>query len=723
MQFIQANDNAFNAYNILYYPLFGSSEQSLFPMEDFQSAPEPNEQDYMLALAVQEDLSKSPYTLSARALTILARTFSALRRIGSDGLAKATLNPAADIRRMCPDEPMGEPMYPDFPSQVLDIEENIYRMHQIRHYMSTYGIEVLASLLGMDVTVSEGWLPDAEKTEKLCDDKEIISKHVVEVAITDEYMAKIVEDSLARPTRMPNSACALAVDLFQAGLVTDLSNIKFHENMMDIIASASQGSSSDLAAVLESAAQHPGDIIKAILNAAGHDGSNHIKTRQKKGFCQALERFEARDIASNIADLARRGQKAINMLSPARFAGSNLACAIDLVESGKVKSFNSTLESAWSELLATNIEKPTEASVDALLSLYKKRPGLLLRSIGRMYDAKVPPEKILDALLEVSDSLSLATLVRFMTIMSAEDNSISLGLFRSRHDQDDERRREANAVRNPMLAAIVAPVLAKRLGDLDTPIASKKVFVDTAGFSLVGSVVMPSEETLTSGAYPPAGMAYDIPADKTVRFFTFWDDRTTRVDVDLHFDCIDKDGERHHVGWCSDFRSSGMVMSGDITHSENAAEYLDVDMPEALRCGIDTILQHQHVYTGEQWKEIAKCFSGALVVGDKEPDVKLYNSSNILFHDDMNGSGNKMAYALINVPEHYVRILRGATMPFRKTAFTLDDYIGLLMEAQGARLVADIEEADVILSVGRAAADEIAGIPVVSLIDEKFFIR
>lgn len=721
MSFIQADRNAFDAYNVLYYPLFGEDGHAMFSQSVYDDAPDPDERDYMLALAVQENMSNTPYALSDRALTILAQTFAALRNIGGDTFTKAMINPSDDIRSFCPDEPLGTPMYPDFPSQVLEIEENQFRMHQIRHYMSTYGVEVLAGLLGMDVTVSEGWMPDVEATEKLYDDENLVNKHVVEVVVSDEYMSHIVEDSLSRPTRMAPPATRLAVDLFCSGVLTDLSAVKFHENMMEIIYAASAGSAAELTSVLNNVAQHPGDILKSILYIAEKNEKNHISTRQKKAFCRALEGYSDHAIATNLADLTRRGQKAINMLSIARFGNETVHDAVNLVETGTVKSFNARVEDAWHTYSS---QPEAEKDASSLISLYKERPGIMFRSIGRMYDAGVPVEEISAALVDVADELSLATLVQFMTVMSATDDAATRD-WRGRviMDVNERLRREKNAVRNPRLAAIVAPVIASRLAGLETPITSKKVFLDTAGFSLTGSVIAPNEVTNTSGAYPPAGMAYDLPANKVVRFFTFWDDRTKRVDVDLHFKYIDTEGNPHELGWYSDFRNDCMVFSGDITTSQDSAEYLDVDMAKALAAGVDTIFQHQHVFTGEQWKDIAKCFSGALVVGKTTPDVKLYNSKNVLFHDDMNGTGHEMDYAMVDVPNHYVRILRGVNLPYRHTAFNLEMFVNLLLEAQGCELVPAPEEAEVILSVGRAEVDEVAGAPVVSLIDEGFFIK
>ena len=50
-----------------------------------------------------------------------------------------------------------EPMYPGFPQQVMEMDEAVFRFHQLVHYFSTYGMELL---FGVDV--KRGWLPCEE---------------------------------------------------------------------------------------------------------------------------------------------------------------------------------------------------------------------------------------------------------------------------------------------------------------------------------------------------------------------------------------------------------------------------------------------------------------------------------------------------------------------------------------------------------------------------------
>lgn len=701
-----ANRSAFDAYNILYYPVFDD-----VPKDGFA----PSEEDFALAMTVQANLANTPYVLSDRAVATLAGIYARIRESRED----VVVDPAADIRSFCPDTAMGRPMYPDFPTQVIDMDEDEYRANQLTHYMSTYGVEFFASLFGLDVSVKEGWLPDVENTEKSPSDDKNIEDHVVDIAASPDAMASVVTKDLSRPSRMSAPAVELACVLFSDNVFPDVPKITFHENMMEIVRAAAEHSSVELASVCSQLAQHPGDVLKAVLWCSEKREKNHIPTKAKKGFCRALEKFNADDIAHNIADLSRKGEKAVNMLSVARFGGDELNKAIASVLTGEVRSYNSVLESKWG-----GYKSGADPDGSELLEWYGKRPGILLRSLARLLREGVPEDVVAAEAMKHVDDYSLATLVQLETVASATELHVERDWAGRASNAEDTARREANMDANEKIARIAARLLFDRFGKMDTPVFGKKVFIDPCGFSLTGSIVLPNEVGNTSGAYPPAGMAYDLPADKTLRFFTFWNEPGDRVDVDLHFKYVDTDGRLGAIGWYCDYNNAGMTTSGDVTHSTNAAEYLDVDMEEAKRSGVDVIFHRAHIYCGAAaWKDIETCFSGALVVGDTSPDVAIYDSKNVLFHDDMTGEGREMDYAMVDVPNHFVRILRGASIPFVRNAFTLDSYIGLLLDAQKAEVVDEIADADVVLSVGRAASDEIDGKKAVSLVDEGFFVE
>lgn len=710
-QWLQAEKAPFEGFGILYYPVYETKAEL--------NGARVTDEDLTWAMTAAANLEDTAYMLSMDSVNVLmAYHHNVAEALGSPSAIvrmmanAATPNPLADVRRFVPDV-TGTPMYPDYPLQVMRMSEAQFRYNQMRHYASTYGTEFVAGLLGLDIEVGEGWLPDVTSTEKTVRDDQLAKKTVLQVVMDRETMLSVVNARLAKATRMHPAEIETAMLLVGTGEVPSFGKIAFHENMLAMIEEASDGSSGLLAGTLKAVAQHPGDLLKAIPAVIEHTGRKHLATRQKKAFCEAFEKFGAHSIAENIVDGGKGVRNATNYLSVARFAGPNLRRGIELVETGAVRSWNSRLEEAWAGT--------GKAGFAPLVSLYGTRPGLLLRSLTRLVKAGCDMDVLCDEVLAHVDAYSLPTIVRNLAIMTAIDTGESVpyvGLVSgSDLDEnwvaDDEQRQAYRAI-----APILLKVLMEKLTRLETPLKGKRVFLDRAGVSLVGSVIMPNDNGDTGTAWPPAGIAYEVPSDKVVRFFTFWDDRERRVDVDLHFYGRNKLGRQVHVGWNSSYNTDGMVTSGDITTSHDSVEYLDIDMPAARDAGILYVIQHDDIYTGRpSWGDIQTCYSGALVVGGVDRDHVIYDGKNLLFRDDMTGSGTRMDYALIDVQDSYVRILRGTKFPFVKTQFTLEAYLRALFAAQGVELVDDAEDADIEVCVGRSDKDG-----VISLFDEGFYI-
>ncbi len=741
-----ARKEPFEAFGILYYPLFRSRADLPTTLDD---------EDMAWAVTANANLKGTGYTLSQASILTLASYHHAMAALAGQSaflpLATAAddgINPLKDLQRLVPDV-TATPMYPDFPEQVMQITEAQFRYHQMCHYLSTYGVETLAGALGLDVTVSKGWLPKVTATEKVRTDETLVAPKVLHLMVTVEDLQSVVTARLGRATRMHPAEVQSTLLVFpdsadETGTCT-FPKIAFHENMMELIRGAAEHDSGTFERVAVSLAQHPGDLLKATMYLLKDRPKKHLLTRQKKGLCRAFEHFDTMAIARNIADAGREPRLAPNYLSVARFGGPRLREAVQLVESRQVRSWTSELEEKWRqvELLSAphSSPQPARTGVQGFLSkLYKRaskqpdkleqawrtllahygqRPGMLFRAIARLIKGGCPMELLTDEVKSHADSYALPTIVRTLTTMSERDTVYRVSCKRhsdfsiSAEPLDEQDRR----VRRQVIP-LLRQLLDERLRTVETPLAGKRVYLDTAGISLSGSVLVPNEVGDTGTAWPPVGIAWDLPEDKTIRFFTFWNDNRKRVDVDLHFVGRTTSGTPINIGWNASFRGGGFATSGDITTSTNSVEFLDADMAEARMANAYFVVQEQHIFTGaDRWEDIDTCYSGAAIVSDKARDVKLISSENLIFRDDLTGAGTRLAYAVVNIPGHYVRILRGANLPLGDVDFSLGDYLEALFEAQDTSLVATPEKADLRVCIGRSDDPE-----VVSLFDEGFFI-
>ena len=252
-----------------------------------------------------------------------------------------------------------------------------------------------------------------------------------------------------------------------------------------------------------------------------------------------------------------------------------------------------------------------------------------------------------------------------------------------------------------------------------TPLQGKKVFCDLKQFDLKHSSLQTNDRS-KDGGYIRSGIAWKIPEEaRYVRFFVYWDD-PQRVDIDLHAGGTLTNGAHLHVGWNADFRNSGVIHSGDITHS-NAAEYIDIDLNAPIR----KISTNIHLYGGKSgFREVETCFVGMMAVDQIGQNVKHYSPKNCFFVHELTQNVRNLFYGFVDVQNRFVRFVGQPnesvwdSLPQMEDPFSLQDYLDHVLEAQQAEIVDSAEDADVILSMGKSLSEK--GI---SLIDHNFFLE
>ena len=375
------------------------------------------------------------------------------------------------------------------------------------------------------------------------------------------------------------------------------------------------------------------------------------------------------------------------------------------------------------------LKKLNDKDVHAGLRFAATHPGNLVRMVTWFLRLGCSQEEIKTALAENASSLSSQTLVdlldRFLNQYQTGYDSDG----RPSSNIDEERTKEHEET-----AEVLKYVLAEKCKTLDTPLSMpveyeeeidgekvvqtrpKKVFIDEECFDWDNSRILGNNKSI-EGGYLRKGLKIKIPEDaKNVRFFTYWNDKRC-VDVDLHAYMreVNSPGVKH-VGWNGDFRNSGVVMSGDITHSD-ATEYIDVDIEKAAESGVDKIQLCVHLFNGkENLGAIDECYVGCLAVSDLGKKVKLYNPKNCFFASDLNAKVGGEIYGVVNPGERTLELCCEEYSPYEdahlrsmaashKVRFSLRDYIEMLVKEQGAQLVVNRAEADVVLKIQKSESD------------------
>ncbi len=275
---------------------------------------------------------------------------------------------------------------------------------------------------------------------------------------------------------------------------------------------------------------------------------------------------------------------------------------------------------------------------------------------------------------------------------------------------------------DPASVRILKRLLREHFRKASTPLKGKKVCCRLEQFDLKHST-LETEDRSRDGGYIRSGIAYRIPQNaKTVRFFVYWNDRK-RVDIDLHVGGITTDGKSLHVGWNADCKNSGIVHSGDITHSD-AAEYIDID----LSAPVKEIYANVHLYYGRPiFRYVETCYVGLMAVNKLGQTVKHYDPANCFFTHELTQRVSSLHYGYIDVQNRFVRFV-GKPNPSSWSGrpeieadaelFSLQDYLDCVFAGQEVQLVKREDQADLVLTMGKSLLDND-----VSLVDNNFFLE
>jgi hypothetical protein len=641
-----------------------------------------DEENMIRAITVNEELVALGYTLSPAGIVMLAKSpdlcdfYEKVK--GLIGGVKAA------------------PMYPNFPKEVMKIDAAKYRFHQILHYLSTYGVELMGG------EVKKGWLPNPNSKKKTKCDYRLLDAKVIELIDINDFYIRPFRKILSKNERMTSKECDIVYHALIEGLLPEqisTVNVPFKQNLLEIFNHIFINDAFDTAqkyTMMKSLCHHTGDVFKCMDYALTHCGF-HLRTSEKRLFVRLLESYSIYDFRSNLIISNKKATRTILMLKYIDYneysRNPEHKRAVAELRNGELRSW----ESMAKHLL-------TIKSDDAL-EYVGKHPGQMLRMITYMLRMGYEPDAIRDELMKSAENLSIQTLCNILKYFGRNGD-----VWR-----DDERYAEAKTV-----YSICEPLMEKRLSAVETPFRNKKIYIDSSGYDFKNSVIQTNDKA-EEGGYVRSGIAYKIPDTvERLRFFVYWNDMM-RVDVDLHAGGLDKNGKAFSIGWDSEYIHNGVVYSGDITHSD-AAEYIDVDLSDNVSIVWLTI----NLYSGRPYfGDIDECFTGCLGVKELNEEIKLYDPKNCFFSHNLTGNFRYIDYGYIDVDKR-ILVFKGISSNFSlyynytvqgTTSFSLARYLDILCKSQNAEITENRDEADNILIMEKPTNEK-----EISIIDNNFFM-
>lgn len=650
---------------------------------------DPVNMDFQSALAENENLKALGYELSPAGLLKLAQELAENTEFKS--LYERVLELEPGITAL--------PMYPNFPIQVLEMDEYELRVNQLIHYTTTYGVEE-----EFGIAVKRGWLPETEYIEARESDVQVADLKMLDYLSDSEIDEFVVNNLIGRKERLEEKELEIAKAVVKRTNLP-IENIPFKENIASLfgetILNGNDLERANTFSTLSDVFKHPGDVLDFVEELIVLNKYKHFKTSVKRSFVNLIEGFATQAIEENLADdrwsnkfLGKKGTRrsvnknisVIDYLSYNRFSKDAEAKAVvaDL-KSGKLFSWNQRLEQLYSIY-----------DYAGVMSMLIQRPGIYFRQINRLVKNGVSARVIATQLKPEAGNLKTQSIVSALNNFEgdAEVDKVFMSLLKANLDE-------------------------KELPEL----RGKKVFIDDHNVDFGLSKIELSDK-FSEGGYISNGMAVRIPEKaKFLRFFTYWNDEK-RIDIDLHGSSIDKSGRESRVGWNSRHKDASLVHSGDITHS-NAAEYIDLDLTKAANEDIERVQFNLNSYTGIQFANIETVFTGLMALSSMGETVDLHDPKNTIFRHDLNHKSMSVDYGMIDLVNR-VMYVGGKNsdrhndsnlfeLPSNKLTISL--YLNILSAAQDIEYVDNEEDADIIFGLAKDDRENY-----ISLIDENFFM-
>lgn len=644
-----------------------------------------SENNLVKAMTVNEELLALGYTLTPHDVIRLAGSSDI------DSFVSRIREYVGDVK--------AKPMYPDFPSQVMALDECVFRFHQLVHYLTTYGIEMIEG-----ISVTRGWLPEMEDTEKTQEDKRLLDAKTLALIDSKEKYIYPFGKILTRTERMTvkdQSIISECVSHLSPDEITSVT-VTFKQNLLclfNTIFTAADLSSEDKLCYLSKLCQHTGDVWKC-MDYSLTRAKYHFRTSQKRLIVKLLESYPLSDFKANLVLSNKKAERTLLMLK-----------FIDFNEYSRKPDFKKTVEEFRSGKIRSwesGVKFLVERRAPEALEVYSERPGMMLRHLTYLLRNGYKAEDIFAFIKPSADKLKTQTLVSLVSF------------FRNEVDKCiDERSYNEGLI----LGQMTSHLLENRLAANETELKGKKIYVDDSGFDLARSSIRVTDKS-DEGGYIRSGLAYKIPEDvKCIRFFIYWNDKN-RVDVDLHASGLKLDGSQIVIGWNANFKDDMIVFSGDITHSD-AAEYIDIDLDKA-KDEVESVVFNINLFSGyPTFSEIDECFVGAMAVSNTGTDVKLYDPKNCFFVHYLKSKVRIMNYGYVDVQNRVIVFdgIQGDSGNYymrseRNISFTAEQYLDMLFRSQGAERVSSREQADTVLVMGKPSAEN-----ELSIIDNNFFME
>lgn len=624
-----------------------------------------------------------------------------------------------------------KPMYPNFPQQVMKMDERELFLNALIHY----------------ITNGE-WTPKYKEVIKLRTES-ILAPKVIGLTNDNELMsyAKKLAEMPISMSEQQKEILTFLLNMYPEEIsFNGPFNMTNKENMAFTIHCISKSSYVVYKTWKDVLAEKNIHTITDILRLAavflGEDASltehnrfTSIKRSDRRFLLSLINNYYRDNVYQAVEDAARYQNLwkiVLEQLHPGDYKNKYIYAyqfAVKVRED-KLRTWYSKLEKAYSE---NNLRK--------VIPMLKRRPGEFARRLERT--VRVAINNVQDT---NSDTIDAVTVIKeFASIANQVDKTILLQLdayFANKASGNPSANvrtffpkgqmskvyvvEEDRTEINPFLYAMCRSACMNALIDIYADREKLgNVYIDPK----VGDFTVPLKLRNASNQLQTIsrGSRMRLPENTNVlRLYTWWknisESYNGRVDIDLSATFYDENFDKAmNEIYYRNLREEGCCHSGDIVTAPNgAAEFINIDIETLLQKGVRYIAMSINSFNHVDFCDMPECFAGVMAIDEVEDREPTFDPAKSFIRSDISTASTAcipMVFDLVTkeviwvdsvVPhDNFVNnvahckgsmanLVRGiicASYP------TLDDLIILNIVARNGKLVNDKEEADIIFSL------------------------
>ena len=627
------------------------------------------------------------------------------------------------------------PMYKNFPKEVLTKTNFELTMNALAHYNSDGAI-----------TISE----DEREREKL---NQIIK--CTPVHITDEKAIDTLSLNLLK-SATPLTGTDIS-DLEKIHKEKDITvylpnSIPCKENIANIAKVLYKNNNIASLNHIRKYVKNPNEVLR-ILNTINGTGDASLTNISVNNMSRAMRRFALRLInecenpAEEMKLYKNNWIKVGEKLHPGEYAKQfpNAYNAFSSLRDKEllkeVKTFNAKIESALSDKVPENVKE----------KIFEENPGAFAKNIDRLLrnQTEEEQEKTIDTLKKLSGKMSSNILWQLHAHFSMRNQSKTF------HDESVrtfklKNSKGKNVVISNELKEINEGTCQKVVSVVEEALKEKYKKKSPMGKVYISDNIkeckIPNDTRNTSKEASLAkGSKINFKNSSNIRGFIWWTNRKDNFRTDIDLSAAFLDEKFKQIGSCSyrNLRNAYAVHSGDIVdgkdfNSEGVAEFLDINVKDALASGVRYCIFSVHNYTNFNFSELEHAHFGYME-RDELNNGEIFEPSTVKNKIKLSAEAVSAIPCMFDLKEHKmiwidtpfssvskINNVETNIVPIEISAFnaantekaSISDLVRVNVEARGGVLVDSPEEAEIVFDLD---GEEYNGKTVITPFDLDYF--